>query len=301
MTRQELLERLIRKASDRYGLRVTDMMFGDWLREKLIFTPPKTGRHRRWTCRQYRVALEICRLRSQGIDFAGILRWHLWIKGFNLPTFDPTKQRRALFKEFRRLRKEAVAPIHSTYDPRDATPLTPWKAQKLIGSIGTQDERLTQLLPILGDNLIGSWSLSRFDEKAPGVEIETREFVLRHLRALYPRAPEDELKELSSHLAVKMTSLLGGILGEPDEIESSGETSILTANRATFDAARNAIADLPGTMANYQISDPGNAEGYRAVAHSAITPQWRIINFVNFLHAVHRGGPELATQIRTQP
>jgi hypothetical protein len=285
------MDRLAPRAQARYGIRVTNQIFGDWLREKLIATPSKRGRVRDWTWQHYRVALEICRLKSQGVNFAGIIRWNLWIKGFNPPDFDPTKQRRSLLKEFRRIRKLAVEPIYSTYDPRDTDDVSDKRAAKIALSMGNQDERLKPILPLGIAELVDARNLAQFDVMGKLIQNAAHGFLARQLQAMAPSIPAEKIELAGQHMAGDLVPLLGGFLGEINEIEAAGEHSIQIADRSSFEIARNMLINLSHVMKMLGHTDTPNLAGYSAVALSATHPDWRVGNFVSYLHLLHRGGP----------
>ena len=297
MDRRTLMSRLVPRALHRYRVRVTDLMFGDWLREKLIATPSKRGRVRNWNWRHYRVGLEICRLKSQGVDFAGAIRWHLWIKGFDPPKFNPVQQRTSLLRAFRRYRKLAIKSIYSTYDPRNTSIISEQRAEKLALSMGSQDERLKSILPLGTSELLDARNLVQFDVSGGSIEIAAREYFTRQTRAIAPSLSAETSELFAQRMAGVVVPLLGGLLGEVNEIDVAGEYSIQIASRNSFDLARNMVANLPRLMKWSEQADPLNSAGYSATVRSATMPDWRIGNFVSFLHIVHRGGPDFLKKI----
>ena len=283
MNRQARVDRLISTAMRLYGVATTDVQFGDWLRERLLPTPPKQQRKRSWTCRHYRTALEICRLKSQGVNDAGELRWHLWIKGRSPPGFDPAKARRHLRVAFTRLRKAAGKSIHSTYDPTRDPEITERRKQRIIKSMGTQDERLKASLPLNGDELFALRNLMEFDNQSTNIPpIESLVAKLAPLDA--PHEVTAQLQSISHVVA-----LLGGISGAGGEIENSGERSIRHATRKQFELGRQTISVLPGAFRLWAALMPDKEAGFVAVAQSAQRPEWRVGNFVLIVHMLYRG------------
>lgn len=297
MNRQNLISRLIPRARDRYRVRVTDPMFGDWLREKLIATPSKRGRVRNWTWRHYRVGLEICRLKSQGVNFAGAIRWHLWIKGFDPLGFNPVKQRRSLLRAFRRYRKLAIKSVYSTYDPRNTSEISERRAEKLALSMGSQDERLKSILPLGTHELMDARNLAQFDVPGDSIQIAAHGLYTQQLRMIAPSLSAGKIENYAKHISDAVVPQLGGLWGEVDEINVAGEHSIQIADRNSFDVARHMVADFPRLMKLLGQADPLNSAGYSAALSSATRPAWRIGNFVSFLHVVHRGGPDFLGKI----
>ncbi len=302
MERTYLVSRISQRAWSRYKVRVTDVVFGDWLRDKLILAPPKKGRHREWNACHYRVALEICRLISQGVTFKGIIKWHLWIKRVPLPKFQPTENRQTLLRNFRRLSKLATENIHSTYDPRGSDKLSDWRATKIVRSMGCQDERLKSILPLDSSELIDARNLAQFDVGGNSISVASRLYFTRQVRATLPTLSDSQIENITTLVTNRIIALMGGVLGTPDEIEKSAQESISTADCGSFEVARNMTICLSDLMAMAAQTDAANSEGYKAVAYSAISPDWRIGNFVFCLHVIHRGGgqeflPELMSEI----
>lgn len=291
------VDRLISTAMRRYRVRITDPQFGDWLREKLLAPPPKQQRKRNWTCKHYRTALEICRLKSQGVSDAGELKWHLWLKGMSPPNFDPAKARRHLRVAFTRLRKAAAKSVYSTYDPTRESEITAGRKAQIISSMGVQDARLKATLPLSGDEIFALRNLMQFDHQSEN--IPSIEFLIAKL------LPQDIQRQLVGQLQgmSEFVALLGGISGPADEIENSGERSIRHASRKQFELARQAIRILPEGFRVLATLMPGAKAGFIAVAESAQRPEWRVAIFMPILHMLYRGdlkNPKFSTQLAEQ-
>jgi hypothetical protein len=92
-------------------------------------------------------------------------------------------------------------------------------------------------------------------------------------------------------LAHVVVGLLGGLIGKPDEIEVSGEASILCANADAFHLARRMILSFPSLLRFLRSVNPNWAPGIDATRRSLRAPHWRVGTFVCLLHVVHRAGP----------
>lgn len=284
MKREVLVTRLTARAKTRYGVRVSDEIFGEWLRKKLIQSPPKRGRIREWDKRHYRIVLEICRLSAEGIRFSGIIKWHLWIKGFSPPGFQPTAERKHLLKEFRRLRKSLTQPIYSTYDPRSGETISDDRANRIAKSMGTQDERLRIILPLELTETFDSRNLVQFGvggEKLADLVSSKARKLLEHTTQITDPAL---INEFSSAMASAGIASLLGLWGDPDEIGGSGEHSIQIANNDAFEFARSALAWGPKAISLWAESDQANRDGSQAATKSLTRADWRISIFVGFLH-----------------
>ncbi len=293
MNRRELVKRLSTTAEERYGVRVTDSMFGDWLREKLIAAPRKRGQIREWTAKEYRGALEICRLKSQGVNFAGAIRWHLWIKGFDPPKFDPRKSRRPLLKEFRKFRFEATKGVYTTYDPRSEREISPARLETIARSIGTQDSRLHSILPFEAQQIVKARNLAEFDVGGEKISAAASRFCSEVLFHLIPGIQADAANEIAGTICSAIVGNFGGLTGKPDEIDTSSEASILCATVDTYMLARQIAVGIPSLLAILRVLNPNWTSGLDAARMSARTPHWRIGNFVAMLHFLHRAGPIL--------
>jgi len=301
MNRTELVERIIPTALRCYGIRVTNSMFGDWLREKLIATPGKQGRKRNWTAREYRVALEICRLKSQGVNFAGAIKWHLWIKGFELPKFDPQKHRRDLLKEFRKFRALSTKSIYTTHDPRSEPEISVSRARAIARSVGTQDERLHAILPFAPEESFDIRNLTEFDVSSARLSVPAADFLNESIRSLFPSFVMEGGIADTSTLATTLMNLFGGLTGQPDEIVKSGEASVLGAGIDAYLIARVMMLKFPELLLFMRAHRQDWRPGLDATARSLRTPQWRIGTFVSLLHAVHRAGPLAAELFDLEP
>ena len=80
MRRSEVLARVNARASARYGIEISENVLYDLLESKIVSAPEKHGRARNWTRSEYRLLLEIARLRHLGISDHREICWMLWLK-----------------------------------------------------------------------------------------------------------------------------------------------------------------------------------------------------------------------------
>ena len=285
MNRAEFFSRLKRTAKRRYRVEITKSIFDDWRREKLLSAPEKHGRKREWGPKKYRIALEICRLKAQGVKFSGAQKWHLWIKGFQPPKFEPVENRAALLKEFRRLRKRAT-PRDSTYDARVDSTLSEWRAGSVARSLGEQDKRLEEIIPLTTSELIDGWGLARFDTGGQKLVVPLMEKVFESLGL--QSLPEEIQKEIEKTLHQEISTLIGGYFGNPEDVENTAEETIHTASNESFHRARLINGLFPGVLRAWKNIDTRYGDGAESAARSAISPDWRIGNYISVLHAIVR-------------
>lgn len=310
MKRAQFLERLKQSAQRlHYDVALSDIKFGSWLRKKLLATPRKRGRIRSWTAKEFRIALEICRLESQGIHATGAIKWHLWLKGFDPPEFSPTRARKHLNKEFKRWTQRLFEHVHTTHDPRGDADISPWRRRKIVASLGPQDERLKTILPLSeaasfdARNVIqfgvGGHALARIAEtffaslaswlpKLVGLE-NNKGFV-------------SEIADIDPQLVgTSIVAAFAGVFGDPAEIVGSGMSSIRSATDEQFEGARNLLLSSPSMLRCIGKNRPDYAAGTRAAIRSLSTPVWRIGLFAMYVHWVRRLLPDLIDKLRQPP
>src|SRR6267154_1013823 len=112
---EELLVRLNRRARSHYCVKrpITLGIFRDWCEADVVVAPPKQGQKRRWSGRHYRRALEVVRLKAQGLRSLAAIRIMLFLRGYDVPAFD-FETRSALTLEYIKLRNKLFGNIHST-------------------------------------------------------------------------------------------------------------------------------------------------------------------------------------------
>jgi hypothetical protein len=286
MDRRTLVDRMARWAKSRYRISVNDVQFGYWLRSDLLKAPPKAGQARNWTRRHYRIALEICSLKSQGVKSVDAMRWHLWLKDFEPPRFVPTNERRALSKEFRRVRKLGTARVRSTYDPKPDGQPSDWQVAVISRSMGQQDERLKAIVQFDPHSLTDIWGLTRFGEGGALFASDLANFFGK-VSSFLPVDNEDaKVAETIQWFSKAIPSLFTGYFGDRKEIENSAEDTVLRATRAQFEQARTFLKLQPLLLeAAKQVLVRESASDIIAGIN---TPDWRIGNYVTFLHMIFR-------------
>lgn len=279
MPREAFLARL-NKAVSHYGLpEVTDDILADWLEAKVIPSPRQTGRLRIWTRVQYRHALEILRLKSQGVASLAEIRWHLWIMGFEIPVFSSRFSSRAsLIRIFRRDLRELFKPVNSKYQPTEnETKKDAWRANALIRSMGDLDPELQKTVTYERDELLNLYGIAKLGgvigKATSAVGKITAAMSKPFLTAVAVDGPEQK----------SILKSIARFAGNPHEEGNRAEKSLSEASEADFRLARRAFKVLATSPW------PFGPKARRSFA----TPRWRIGLFVWLLHVTNHGGGKL--------
>jgi hypothetical protein len=93
MRREELIRRLAKRAGERYGVGFRGSLFDDLVDDGLIPEGRRVGNDNKrplydFHRDSYRRALQIIRLRKQGIVGRDAIRVQLFIRGYSLPVWD---------------------------------------------------------------------------------------------------------------------------------------------------------------------------------------------------------------------
>ena len=282
MRRAEFLKRLNRRAINRYGLkRITDGILGDWLEAGVVIAPRKEGRARRWSGRQYRMALEVVRLKSQGVRSLAFIRSLLWLKRYEVPLFDPRfelESREALAREFVQIRNTLIGRIHSTYPIDYSGKNTDWRKRSIVEKMGPLDPSLQPFVQYQPDELIDAYTRLRFDQGSGQLDGAAQRLIDQIIPAIFQRsAPNLPLPILNK--PHKVSGILGGLLGKRDEVENP-ELSIAGVTEEQFREARLAV--------NQSISIFRKIGLEKVAISLTLSWKWRISMFVFFLDLIHR-------------
>jgi hypothetical protein len=168
MNRAEFIERVNARAKVRYCQAVTLRMLEDWNEEGLFPTAQASGGGRAnqpdWILNSghYRRALQICRLKSQGVARFTALRAALWLRGVEIP---PGLPRKDIADEYERLRKDALRRVSSPYIPGYADPQQRRKEATLLRQFGPLASVLNvALLAIPPEALLDAYRSARFGD-----------------------------------------------------------------------------------------------------------------------------------------
>lgn len=239
MKQRDLLERLNCRVRQRYNTVVGRRRFQDWVSEDLV-PGPVPGTHD-WTPKSYFWALQICRLRAQGITRNSEIRIQLWIRHREIC---PEKLRADLKSEYDRIVKRMLEPINSTYAPRIGSQPSTRAEVAVVSKMGA-------LAPVLA---------------AAGFERSRSEWLSTYFIARFGSEDNQPPDLISSLLenggalswvlkwvpnAVPMNKVLtSGLLGDPDEIAISAIDSISKAEWKLFLGARAALRAWPRVFSN---------------------------------------------------
>jgi hypothetical protein len=279
MKREQFIARLSRTARRLYGLRVTDQMLGDWLREGLIVAPEKRGRVREWSACHYRVALKICRFRRYGARRAAEVRWLLWLTGSPPEKFEPENHRDDLVKAFTRIRILLLKDIHSTFHPGVHTDRTGGRTRALVAGLGQLDPTLEALFPYSPEKLSMLYGLIRFlgDEEKPEDVVKSAALAL--LGVITEHLPVLQKVTVPERGFDCLINIMRGFLDDLVE-EGTGTDSIQNASPTSFDAAHKLHNLTPIFLLKLGLTSAARS----LQQHSA----WRIGIYVFCLHILHR-------------
>lgn len=306
MTRDELLQRINRRAKLRYGFQVTWRALRDWVDEELMPGPTPRGRRRGkgvywdWPWSSCVRALQICCLKSRGVNTFASIRLHLWFGGIEMPIW---RVRKSLEEEMRRFRKRAFRSVSSTYDPRMKTGVSKREAHTVAKQLGELSPAFAASgVRYAAEDLVITYGATRFGEpqnrRADGTKAPFRDVVPRAMRQLGIPTHRQE-----AVLQAEMS--FSGLLGDPGEIEGSAEDTISRASKSALLQARLKIrhrARLLRRISEVEANDgssvtPESRELVRQVAKQIRLGPWRIIVFVLLLQDLHRGGTSMADKI----
>ena len=142
MNRAELIERVAKRARERYGQDFRGSLFDDLLDDELIpggRRNENVGKHPvyEFDCASYRRALQIVRLRSKGIVGRDAIRVQLFLRKYSHPVLDV---RDALRKEYVAAAKSLSNQVRSGYAGNWKS-VAPKHKESLAHQMGTLDPR----------------------------------------------------------------------------------------------------------------------------------------------------------------
>ena len=142
MTRNELIERVARRAHVRYGQKLPESLFDDLVENGLIPKGERLGNEGKspvyeFGSRSFRRALQIVRFRSKGITRRDSLRVHLFIRRYSQPVWDV---REALSAEYLRFAKTLLHQVRSGYADNQKS-IGPKHKASIVSAMGNLDPR----------------------------------------------------------------------------------------------------------------------------------------------------------------
>lgn len=152
MTKFELLERVARRAIDRYGQIFSEALLNDLLKDGLIPVPNRIENkgkapNYQYNWRAYRRALQIVRLRRDGIVGRDAQRVILFLRDYSQSVWDVKE---ALLNEYIKSGKAVLSSMRSGYV--DNTKVIPPKHKdSLLRSMGEPDDRLKKSKCVFDD------------------------------------------------------------------------------------------------------------------------------------------------------
>jgi hypothetical protein len=280
MDRQSLTHELRERARARYSQNISDNMVADFLEAKVMDAPPKAGRRRLWTAKELRRGLEIARIKSQGINNLGEIRWVLYLKDTDVPVLtDLFDDREILIRYFSRERNALTRTIHSAYPQVTNSDPSNWPAQTVIRNMGELDPVFHSFIQYRPDEMLEAYELLRHDSDDVTKLTGAFERLIRELVArLAPSLSSQEITDIVAVFDVsQLLQPMRGIFGPANDAEYSVATSIRNADRADFEAAKTLTA---------AVVWPFKKLGLPKVARSLLHPRWRLLVFVLLVHAV---------------
>jgi hypothetical protein len=216
-----LLEVLNTKAQALDLPQVTDRVLEDWIFEGLMEGPKQKGHGQgpgpewRYSPEAVTRGFEILRLKASGSRRNAALRLQLWLRDNEVPS---DQIRQDLKSEFRRLFRRRFFRSNFSYDARARQRPNERMLKGERRKAGQLDPRLAAAGIELSDNAI----LKYFSELiwGGGALSQSLDLLATEICTLAPWAPIGAIEEGLSHL--KPYADVGGLFGNPDEIEKSG-------------------------------------------------------------------------------
>lgn len=210
----------------RYGVEVSARKLRDWISEYGLRSG-HAGSHT-WTHTELDRVLLISELRSRGIMSEDETLIHVWLHDIPVPL---DKLRTAFLNELRRIRWTLLNPINSTYDARKDVHPSSRNSRAIVAKAGiASSEIVPDGFKWSDPAIVGSYSITRFGSDSKQSASVFSAFV--------------DIEQLNKSLqrmgqtAVDPIFFFSGIIGDPEEIGDSAETSILNADQAIFDLGR---------------------------------------------------------------
>ncbi len=210
----------------RYGVEVNARKLRDWISEYGLRSG-HAGSHT-WTHTELNRVLLIAELRSRAIVSEDETLIHVWLHDIPVPL---NKLRTALQTELRRIRWTLLDPINSTYDARNDAQPSSRNSRAIIGKAGiASSEILPDGFKWSDPAIVGSYGVTRFGSDAKQSA--------NIFSALIDVEQLNKSLQRMGQTAVDPIFFFSGIIGDPEEIGDSAETSILNADQAIFDLGR---------------------------------------------------------------
>lgn len=155
MTKQELLERLDRRARRRYGVDFTKIFLDDLIKDKLVQRSKRLANKGRrpthyWGSRAYRRGLQLARLKANGIDNRNSQRVFLFLNGYSYPV---SLVREPLRVEYVSQGKTLLSAIRSRFIHNKKT-IPPGQKERLVRSFGHPDPTFIKAAIELGPDIL---------------------------------------------------------------------------------------------------------------------------------------------------
>jgi hypothetical protein len=154
LSKSDLLDRLKRRASNRYGAVIDGPWLADLIKDGLVSKAKRIGNQGQkpifaHDARDYRRALQIARLQGLGLVGRDAIRINLFINGYGLPSWDV---REALLREWPKHGKALLAQIRSGYLDNDRA-IPPNHRESLVAQLGPLDDRIAAAGFVIGADL----------------------------------------------------------------------------------------------------------------------------------------------------
>lgn len=263
--------------------------------------PIPMGRKRKWTCRNYRRALQILRLKHSGHSDYSDIRVHIWINGGSGIPFELLQS--SVSTEFEKFRKKTLRPITTNFDIQADADQNDGRKNTLVRQMG---EASPEILPVgfkySTDELTGLYGLMRSGE--------TNDAQALFIRGILSRfgIPVHLVADLSAIIDA-LVKILAGIAGAPDEgFAESAVDTIQGANAESFENARilfvqvrsalSCATTLLPLVAEHEPTIAGLQKPMETLGNVLKSNPWQLGTFVVFLRlALQRGdkGASLAT------
>lgn len=280
MTRDEFLTRLNAEAEKNRWKRVTHRMIRRWIDARLMSGPKPIGRKRgqhpdwQWSESSFQQALRICTLSAQGLKRSSEIRIHLWLDGADIPFDRPEdfrQLRRNVRREYRLVRKEIRRQSKSKFDPRSEKEISAHRAKSITRRLGEPSLHLVPLgFQYSNEAMLALWGSLLFGEHGTlKIGDQEQSFDKALSSVLNQFGFSEKILSLVPELPELARNILGGLGGDPNKMEGSGEDAIIDADEEMFNRARDIfqaqLKSISSTPAVLDAIDPAidSAVGFR--------------------------------------
>jgi hypothetical protein len=278
-------------------------MIRRWIDARLMRGPKPIGRRRgqhpdwQWPESSFQQAIRICTLSAQGLKRSSEIRIRLWLDGADIPFERPEDFRqlqRNVRREYRLVRNEMRRQSKSKFDPRSEKEISVHRAKSITWRLGEPSLHLVPLgFQYLNEAMLALWGSLLFGEHGTlKIGDQEQSFDKALSSVLNQFGFSEKILSLVPELPELAQNILGGLGGDPNQIEGSAEDAIIDADEEIFNFARDifqaqlkSISSIPAVLDTIDpVIDP--AIGFRNLPDFQLIPMlmktrpWGIVIFV---------------------